>query len=56
MSPYGRVWKEERRMYHTHLGKEAIGSLYLHDVETRAQEYVLQSLESKKNKSEDYFL
>lgn len=43
-------------MYHSHLGKDAVKSLYRNDVEFAAQEYVLQGLESKRNLSGDYFL
>lgn len=56
LSPYGQKWKEERRMYHSHLGKDAVKSLYRNDVEFAAQEYVLQGLEAKRNLSGDYFL
>ncbi|KAF8314444.1 cytochrome P450 [Clavulina sp. PMI_390] len=56
LSPYGQKWKEERRMYHAHMGKDTVRDLYRHDVEVQAQEYVLASLNAKKNISHEYFL
>lgn len=41
-------------MYHNHLSKEAIAEFYRTDIDIRAQEYVLKSLEAKKNISTDY--
>lgn len=56
MSPYGQKWKEERRMYHSHLGKDIVRTQYRTDVETKAHEYVLTGLEAKTNTSGEYFL
>lgn len=54
LSPLGPRWKEERRLFHAHIGKEAVQSLYRPNIELLAQKYVLRALESDINVSTDY--
>lgn len=50
----GPVWREERRLYSSHLGKEAIRTQYRPDIEEQAQVYVLRSLSETANSTTDY--
>lgn len=56
MSPYGEKWREERRMYHSHLGKDIVRTQYRTEMEFQAHDWTLQCIEAGKNVSGDYFL
>ena len=52
--PYNATWRELRRVLHTQLGKDTAREPYRPDAERNAYEFVLRSIESKKNISSDY--
>ncbi|KAF8314442.1 cytochrome P450 [Clavulina sp. PMI_390] len=54
VSPYGSVWKEQRRMYHDHLSAEVTQNSYRPFVEHQAWDYVLHAFAKKDNLSVDY--
>lgn len=54
MSPYGPKWKEERRLYHTFLGKDAVQAQYGRLIEDQVQKNILQVVRSGKAVSTEY--
>lgn len=53
--PYGPIWREERRLYRTHLNnKDALQDWYRPDIEEQAQIFVLRSLGADRSHIKDY--
>lgn len=51
--PYSSLFRELRRVYHTHLIKDA-KTLFRADVETKAYSYVLRAVQEGRNIAGDY--
>lgn len=50
----GPAWKEQRRLYHAHLSKEALRKWARPDIEEQAHVFVLRSLEASTTSATDY--
>ncbi|KAF8308968.1 cytochrome P450 [Clavulina sp. PMI_390] len=55
MTPWGPKWKEERRMFAAHLGKDAIRTSWRPDIMSNAQYSILKSYEDGSTSSKDSF-
>lgn len=54
LSPIGPKWKEERRLFHAHIGKDAMRHQYSPVIEMQAQKYALRFIGAERTISSDY--